>query len=503
LYDGPVKKTPSHRPFLYFLAFYAILAALIHADFGMTWDESDVYVRGWRLQKAFATGQPGLLVEKNEDPDGNLIYNHSYGLVQSLLNPSMDIDRYHAVNLVTASLAYASAYYLAFRATGNPTVALAAPIAVMLNPRFFGDTAANPKDAPYAVFYITFLASLLLPLGRRFWLRTILSGALLFLALSQRMAGWSLLPLWALWSLVLAPKIDKSAPVRWTQSAAISTAIALGGLYATWPYLRLSPLKNFWEILTLSAKYPYNGEVLFMGRGIPVHELPWTYPWVWLGIGVPLGILTLAAASFYFLRPYSKNPVFSLLGGTLVLNLVMVAAFRPSVYDGLRHLLFLLPLLSTLAVLGAWGLWNRLSPGLPRKVLAFTLACYGASLAFTLADLHPYEYLFFNDSVGGLKGAYGKYETDYWGASYREAAEWLRANAWNKPSDMVKIHTRGQALQSLAFLADRRVSWTELEDADYFLSFTRWNEHLMAGDRVPIHVVERDGVPLCFIYKMR
>jgi hypothetical protein len=285
--------------------------------------------------------------------------------------------------------------------------------------------------------------------------------------------------------------------------ASSSPTRALVGLYTTWPYLRLSPLKHFWEILTLSAHYPYNGEVLFMGRAVPVHELPWTYPWVWLGIGIPLGILALAATAFYFLRPLSKHPVFGLLAGALLLNLGMVAVFRPSVYDGLRHLLFLLPILSTLAVLGAWGLWNRLDPGLPRKALAFTLTVYAASIAARMADLHPYEYLFFNQTVGGLNGAYGNYETDYWGASYRAAADWLRLNAWKDPAVLVKIHTRGQALQTLAFLGDQHVEWVPLEEADYFLSFTRWKEHLMAGDRMPVHVIERDGVPLCLIYKMQ
>ena len=40
---------------------------------------------------------------------------------------------------------------------------------------------------------------------------------------------------------------------------------------------------------------------------------------------------------------------------------------------------------------------------------------------------HPHEYVYFNPLVGGLDGAFGNYETDYWGNSIRMASEWLAA----------------------------------------------------------------------------
>jgi tetratricopeptide (TPR) repeat protein len=38
---------------------------------------------------------------------------------------------------------------------------------------------------------------------------------------------------------------------------------------------------------------------------------------------------------------------------------------------------------------------------------------------------HPYHYIYYNQLVGGLKGAYGKYESDYYYVSQTEASEWL------------------------------------------------------------------------------
>jgi hypothetical protein len=37
--------------------------------------------------------------------------------------------------------------------------------------------------------------------------------------------------------------------------------------------------------------------------------------------------------------------------------------------------------------------------------------------------LHPYEYIYYNNLVGGVQGAYREYELDYWTTSYREAME--------------------------------------------------------------------------------
>ncbi|GAG07352.1 unnamed protein product [marine sediment metagenome] len=42
--------------------------------------------------------------------------------------------------------------------------------------------------------------------------------------------------------------------------------------------------------------------------------------------------------------------------------------------------------------------------------------------------MFPYQYVYFNEFVGGTKGAANKYEVDYWGASYKEVVSWLNNN---------------------------------------------------------------------------
>jgi len=42
--------------------------------------------------------------------------------------------------------------------------------------------------------------------------------------------------------------------------------------------------------------------------------------------------------------------------------------------------------------------------------------------------LHPYEYMYFSPLVGGVPGATGKYDMDYWGVCNKLSAEWLASN---------------------------------------------------------------------------
>ena len=98
----------------------------------------------------------------------------------------------------------------------------------------------------------------------------------------------------------------------------------------------------------------------------------------------------------------------------------MIGADMP-LYNGLRHVLFLLPVLAVLAGVSVTS-FVRARPG--RLALTAAALALGASAVVTIVDmvqLHPYQYVYFNRSVaGGLPGAVGRYETDYWCASFKE-----------------------------------------------------------------------------------
>ena len=87
-----------------------------------------------------------------------------------------------------------------------------------------------------------------------------------------------------------------------------------------------------------------------------------------------------------------------------------------------RHVLFILP---PIAVLSAVVI---------HKILLITKDSQLLKISFVLSSvlylvlhvaymvqLHPYQYVYYNRLIGGLNGAYLRFETDYWALSYREA----------------------------------------------------------------------------------
>ena len=117
-----------------------------------------------------------------------------------------------------------------------------------------------------------------------------------------------------------------------------------------------------------------------------------------------------------------------------------------------------------------------------------------------MVDLHPYEYLYYNSLVGGLKGAYGKHESDYWGLGYKEAVLWFNKNI-NDPKKQYKIFVEGDPLSSSYYFKPNMFLTTNLLTANYLFTFTRWNFHIRHPGKT-VYKVERDGIPLIFIKKL-
>jgi hypothetical protein len=113
-----------------------------------------------------------------------------------------------------------------------------------------------------------------------------------------------------------------------------------------------------------------------------------------------------------------------------------IAAFH---YDGVRHVLAVLPAIALLAALGAdrlrsWlaaSLRRRASPRLAAAASNLVLLLPAAAIAVDLARLHPYEDAYLAPLVRRLDpGAMEqRFEIEYLGSSYREVARWLDRNA--------------------------------------------------------------------------
>jgi hypothetical protein len=117
--------------------------------------------------------------------------------------------------------------------------------------------------------------------------------------------------------------------------------------------------------------------------------------------------------------------------------------------------------------------------------------------------LHPYEYGYFNELVGGVRGAYGRYMPDYWCTSLREAMDFVNDYA---PAS-AEIAVTGPEGNAIPFARED----LHLRDDSEMATNDEFRPVLILGcswatvnpdffpDAPLLWSVERDGVPLAIV----
>src|ERR1044072_3542478 len=123
-----------------------------------------------------------------------------------------------------------------------------------------------------------------------------------------------------------------------------------------------------------------------------------------------------------------------------------------------------------------------------------------------MIQLHPYQGIYFNRIIaGGLKNAAQRYETDYWGMSYREGAEWVINNYRPQTEEKIRV-----ARCSTPFIAGYYFDQSEeaKQRCDYvaqneerriFIATTKYQRKRRGNT---IHTVERQGTLLLYVLEM-
>jgi hypothetical protein len=276
--------------------------------------------------------------------------------------------------------------------------------------------------------------------------------------------------------------------------------VALIAMYLTWPYLWPDPIGHFFESVRVMSEYPWKGQVLFNGVMYTSTDIPRSYLPVLLGIQLTepvwfLFAVGLAVIVYGRIKRGIENRV--LLALTLVwfiLPLVGFVVTRSPLYDNFRQVFFILPPIFMMAGVA----FEKIK----RPVLQAALI--GLLLVPGIVDgarLHPYEYIYYNRFIGGVQAAFRKYELDYWGTSYREAANYLNAaapansNIWVEgPVQILQLYARHDLKIFSTYEAARA------DHYDYVVVTTRYNLDLQTyPDARIVHTIERDGSLLTVI----
>lgn len=496
------QKLPLRLPFLIFLAFYLLFSFFTFRDYGVTWDETDTYQAGVNLNQYLLHHAPLAYM----DPE----HGYPYSFILSFFTAPTNYETLHLLNLLFAGFLFWMMYELLLAEYKDPLWATAGPLFLFLFLPFLGSIPANPKDVPFAIFYFLSLSVLYLypkkfPQQKFGWF---FFGVLSGVTISARIVGFTLFTLMVFYDgfrFLTASKKEVFnswigwKALQWTGSFLVSQVVCA----TLWPYIGLDYFHNLPVVMWVSAHFPPKFQFLFNGGITDAISYPWYCLPLWIGVMTPLFILAFFLGAFFYWKKWKTNPLLTLAAAAFVLNIGLYFLLHPAIYDGIRHFLFLLPMMSLLASITCIEFLKKRPWKTAQRVVG-GLALFGmVATAVELARLHPYEYAYFNQLVGGVKGAYGKYETDYWVASLKEAVEWLQTHELTEPKRVYKVCAFGHPPQYKIYFSPNMQYVEKPQDADYTLLMNRTGAKPEPQDEPKvIHRVEREGAPFCFILKM-
>lgn len=279
---------------------------------------------------------------------------------------------------------------------------------------------------------------------------------------------------------------------------AMYAIVALIATYFSWPYLWTNPIPRFFQSLQEMSLYPWLGGVIFNGELYQSTDLPFSYLPTLLAIQLtePVWLLSIAGWVVAVQNKKKKRTLLEVVLLWFVIPLLAFIFMRVALYDNFRQILFILPPIFFMAGVAFEAIKN----------VKWQAALIVVSLLpgmIGIITLHPYEYIYYNQFVGGVNGAKDRFEMDYWAISYREAAEVVNEMA----SPNADIWVEGPAqLFSLFSREDLKIySSGELDRAEsyeYVVTFTRYNfDETVYPDAEIVHRIERDGAVLTVIKK--
>ena len=272
--------------------------------------------------------------------------------------------------------------------------------------------------------------------------------------------------------------------------------IAIITVYLTWPYLWPNPIPRLFESIRVMSQYPWKGNVLFNGTYYASNNLPYSYIPVLLLIQFTEPVWPLFVIGLFALRRNSFALVSTLLW--LVFPITALIFSSAPLYDNTRQIFFVLPPLFLVAGLGLESAFKRTEKMIYKIMIAGLILLPGLIACFRL---HPYEYIYYNTLV---KNPTGRFELDYWGTSYREAAYWLNENT---PANKVVLAigpaqiAGNYARIDLTILSE---SDSRQKEPDYVLILARrnWETDLYPEARV-VHNIIHNGLLLSTIKEIQ
>lgn len=515
---------PFDRLTLTLIAVLTILSLCTFRDYAVSNDEVvqhqygklilDYYISGFENRNVFSF-------------DNLYLYGGLFDTVAVALAELLPIDAFDLRHILCALIGIGgiAATAATARLVVGPRAGLLAGLSLALCGPWYGAMFNHTKDIPFAAAMMGAML-VLIRLGRRISspsrIGILALGLLAGSALGLRVLGLLVVVYIGVAVLVYLPR-SEGVSARWRDMAATGVRLlpALGIAYlvmiTAWPWSMLAPLNPIRGLLAFSD-FQYPIRTSFAGHVYRMGEVPRLYVPVYLLVRTPVFMLVGAATGVIALLPRSRMKIglqqkdLAMLSLAVALPLACQVLLHGPAFTGMRHFLFVIP---PLAVLCGIGLDKLLAIAeLRHRIVATSAAAMmGACLlweACVLFRLHPYENLYYNPMVGGVSGAFRRYDLDYWFNSMPEAIKLLEAYVKDmepsgKAAQIYSVAVCGERLSFERTVTLPQLQWdfkSEWNESEFFIAPTHMNCDQDLDGKI-IGTIERLGVPIAYVKDRR
>jgi hypothetical protein len=508
------------------LAVVAAIAVATFRDYGLGWDDYTQSQYGQLLVSLYSSG----FADKRALSFVNLyMYGGGFDILATLAAKVLPFGLFETRRLLGAAIGLIG-LFITWRLTrrlGGPLAGLIALILLASCPLYYGHMFINCKDAPFATAMVVALLGIVRAFEeypRPSPATVALCGIGVGLAVGTRVLGGfavleALLPL--LLILAVRSRAGKLGPAAQECGTfllpfipgAILASLVMGLI---WPWSVTAPLNLFRALKYFSHDFEKPWRELFDGQLIPIIDMPRSYTPTLFAVELPelmlaLGICGTVGAMIAAGRRSGggigrRAALFAVvLAAALPILLTIVA--RPYIYNGIRHLVFVVPPFAVLAGLaGAWIARRLALHGRAATAMAAVVLIAGTvSPVIDMVRLHPYEYTDFNHIVGGVKGARPLFMLDYWGLSLKQASQkflaYLASHGGKPPNGRWRVAVCGpHPPVSVALGPDFDITW-DPKGADFAMELGEF--YCAKLDAPLLFEIVREGVVYARVYDIR
>ena len=528
-------KYVSFRNAFFVLSFLSLIYfPFLSRNAGMSGDEELHFTQSEKVYNYFAShGEDKSAIHT---PGTHLkYYGQAFDNITTILIKWFNIKNVYQFRHICNSLAGWATIFIA----GLLTVSLMgyragfiALILFLVSARFIGHSWNNLKDIPFALGYLTSIF-LMIQFIRKIPKPPIYIISLLILSISFtigiRIGGILLIcylflftALFFLYNYFTSKSLFNKKVIL--QTAILLIFISISGYFLgllLWPFALEKPLQNPWISYKAMTQFPTTLRQIFEGEMYWSDQFPWYYLLKYMGITIPSIVLAGLGLFIVYSRKIItyKNWIYIFfLIFTIIFPLFFIIAGKSNVYGAWRHVVFVYPPLVVLSAIGIDCAFTCIKKRTIRIISLLILIILLLHPLRFMVKNHPYEYLYFNEFTGGLGGAYGKYETDYYFHSVREASEWLQeyfeendlysskeievglnfpAGEWFFRDNVNKINTG-----YLKYYSRGNLEWDFAIVVNSYIHPNQLREKTWPPENT-IHTVDANGIPICAILERK